>query len=127
MKFELFMGCLGNGTTVCNKAVEENGDYKKLCHIAETGKITWHVKPGSIPGDALLKIEHVADTAFANWVDLMVNHFIDSMPEIKRYAYLLEKMPTESLLHVCRDLKEEDLYFKIQYMKDVLLEKSMFK
>ena len=57
----------------------------------------------------------------------MVNHFIDSMPEIKRYAYLLEKMPTESLLHVCRDLKEEDLYFKIQYMKDVLLEETMFK
>ena len=24
------MGCLGNGITVCNKAVEENGDYKKL-------------------------------------------------------------------------------------------------
>ena len=119
MKFELFMGCLGNGTTVCNKAVEENGDYKKLCHIADTGKITWHVKPGSIPGDALLKIEHVADTAFANW-----NHFIDSMPEIKRYAYLLEKMPTESLLHVCRDLKEEDLSFQIQYMKDVLLEET---
>lgn len=28
-KFELFCGCLGNGTTVCNKAVTENGDYKK--------------------------------------------------------------------------------------------------
>ena len=54
----------------------------------------------------------------------MVNHFIDSMPEIKRYAYLLEKMPTESLLHVCRDLKEEDLSFQIQYMKDVLLEET---
>lgn len=28
-KFELFYICLGNGITVCNKAVEENGDYKK--------------------------------------------------------------------------------------------------
>lgn len=28
-KFKLFCGCLGNGTTVCNKAVTENGDYKK--------------------------------------------------------------------------------------------------
>lgn len=27
-KFELFMGCMGNGTTVCNKAVYEHGDYK---------------------------------------------------------------------------------------------------
>lgn len=27
-KFELFMGCFGNGITVCNKAVQEHGDYK---------------------------------------------------------------------------------------------------
>lgn len=61
-KFELFLGCLGNGITVCNKAVEENGDYKKIAHIAECGKITWYVKPGSyVPSDALLRIEHCAD------------------------------------------------------------------
>lgn len=30
-KFELFMCCLGNGTTICNKAVEEYGDYKNNC------------------------------------------------------------------------------------------------
>ena len=29
-KFDLFMGCLGNGVTVCNKAVEQHGDYKKV-------------------------------------------------------------------------------------------------
>mgnify|MGYP006888164720 FL=1 len=38
-KFDLFMGCLGNGVTVCNKAVKENGDYKTIAHIAECGKI----------------------------------------------------------------------------------------
>ena len=27
-RFELFMGCIGNRIAVCNKAVEENGDYK---------------------------------------------------------------------------------------------------
>ena len=37
-KFELWFGCLGNGTTVCNKAVTENGDYKKIAHISEGGK-----------------------------------------------------------------------------------------
>ena len=42
-KFELFIVYLGNGATVCNKAVEENGDYKKIAHIAECGKITWYV------------------------------------------------------------------------------------
>ena len=42
-KFELFYGCLGNGTTVCNKAVEENGDYKKIAHISEGGNIRLYV------------------------------------------------------------------------------------
>ena len=61
-KFELFMGCLGNGVTVCNKAVIENGDYKHIAHIAECGKITWYVNPSTyVPGDALLRIEHDAD------------------------------------------------------------------
>lgn len=40
-KFKLFMGHLGNGITVCNKAVQEHGDYKVIAHIAECGKITW--------------------------------------------------------------------------------------
>lgn len=43
--FELFLGCLGNGITVCNKSVEENGAYKTIAHIAECGKITWYVNP----------------------------------------------------------------------------------
>lgn len=67
-KFELFLGCLGNGITVCNKAAEENGDYKKIAHIAECGKITWYVNLNSyIPGDALLKIEHIADVKRVTW------------------------------------------------------------
>lgn len=28
--FELFLGCLGNGITVCNKAVMAAGDYKNI-------------------------------------------------------------------------------------------------
>lgn len=60
--FELFMCCLGNGITVFDKAVEENGDYKIIAHIAECGKITWYVNPDSyVPVDALLKIEHCAN------------------------------------------------------------------
>lgn len=38
-KLELFMGCFGNGITVCNKAVMEYGDYKKIAHIEQNGKI----------------------------------------------------------------------------------------
>lgn len=67
-KFELFLGCLGNGVTVCNKAVKENGDYKIIAHIAECGKITWYVNPSTyVPGDALLRIEHCADVQREEW------------------------------------------------------------
>lgn len=67
-KFELFIGYLGNGATVCNKAIEENGDYKKIAHIAECGKITWYVNSVSyVPGDSLLKIEHCANVQHKKW------------------------------------------------------------
>lgn len=66
-KFELFLGCFGNGITVCNKAVTENGDYKIIAHIRETGKIKWYVNPTSyVPGNALLKIEHTANVQAKN-------------------------------------------------------------
>lgn len=32
--FKLFLGCLGNGVTVCNSAVMEYGDFKKVAHIS---------------------------------------------------------------------------------------------
>lgn len=41
--FELFLGCLGNGITICNKAVLENGDYKPIAHIRDNGNIKWYV------------------------------------------------------------------------------------
>ena len=66
-KFELFIGCLGNGLTVCNKAVEENGDYKTIAHIAECGTITWYVNQSYVPDDALLIIEHNANAMNEKW------------------------------------------------------------
>lgn len=48
-KFELFMCCMGNGTTVCNKAVTEHGDYKQIAHISEHGHIEFYVPKNYIP------------------------------------------------------------------------------
>lgn len=56
-KFELFMGCLGNGITVCNKAVLENGDYKMVAHISSVGMIHFYVKPSYIPEEAMERIK----------------------------------------------------------------------
>lgn len=44
--FKLFLGCLGNGVTVCNSAVMEDGDFKMVAHISNEGKITWYVGEG---------------------------------------------------------------------------------
>ena len=59
-KFKLFIGYLGNGATVCNSAVYENGDYKTIAHISNAGNIKLYVKPGYIPEDAMEKIKETA-------------------------------------------------------------------
>lgn len=51
---DLFFACLGNGTTVSNRKVEEHGDYKKIAHIGNDGQITWYMK--RIPADCKAKI-----------------------------------------------------------------------
>ena len=119
-KFELFMGCLGNGVTVCNKAVTEYGDYKKVAHIAECGKITWYIEPSSIPDDALIRIEHEADTMNANW-----EKWLNDMPVMKRYETLLDAVPHIALMHVCRN-KEMSIEEKILYLKNVCYQQSRF-
>lgn len=59
-KFKLFIGYLGNGATVCNSAVYENGDYKTIAHISNAGNIKLYVKPDYIPEDAMEKIKKTA-------------------------------------------------------------------
>ena len=65
--FELFIGFTGCGYSYSNKAVEVDGDYKKLAFVnAYTGEITWRVNPYQIPGPALLRIEHDSDAIKSN-------------------------------------------------------------
>ena len=60
--FELFIGFTGPGYSYCNKAIEHDGEYKKIAFVdAYTGKISWYQRPESIPGSALLRIEHDSD------------------------------------------------------------------
>lgn len=60
MEYDLFFGCLGNGMTVCNKAVEEHGDYKKIAHISHDRKITFYDK--NIPDNIKTQIIYCAQT-----------------------------------------------------------------
>lgn len=59
-KFELFIGYLGNGATVCNSAVYENGDYKTIAHISNAGNIKLYVEPDYIPAEAMQRIQETA-------------------------------------------------------------------
>ena len=94
-KFELFGGCLGNGITVCNKAVEENGDYKKIAHISEGGRIQFYIKNPEdyIPDDAMKTI--------ARWSEENEKKFKEwylKKSTVDRYIYLLENIPFTRLL-----------------------------
>lgn len=59
--FELFIGYLGNGATVCNSAVYEHGDYKTIAHISNAGNIKFYVAPDYIPAEAMQKIQETAE------------------------------------------------------------------
>ena len=118
-KFELFMGCLGNGITVCNKAVEENGDYKKIAHIAECGKITWYVEPSNVPGYALIRIEHDANAMNSNF-----EKTLNSMTLSMQYEKLIDMVPVSVFLYVSN--LSGNMERKIEYLKNVIYSKSTF-
>lgn len=119
-KFDLFLGCFGNGVSVCNKAVMDGGDYKKIAHIAKCGKITWYVNPASyVPGDSLIKIEHCANVQHEEW-----EKWLTSMSKSMQYEKLLDAVPDNVMLYVCN--LDGDVDRKIEYLKNVCYEKSYF-
>lgn len=117
-KFELFMCCLGSGITVCNRAVQENGDYKTIAHIRETGKIKWYIDASSIPGSDLLKIEHAANVQAEK-----LEAWFSSMSEIKQYEFLLDRLPISDFLEITKR-KDLDLWQKIQIAKQAYYKAS---
>ena len=86
-KFELFLGCLGNGTTVCNKAVEVNGDYKTIAYISEGGNIKWYVKESYVPADAMKTIQEVAARDKAEF-----QKRFESLSDIEQYGEIIERV-----------------------------------
>ena len=56
--FDIGMGYLGNGLTVWNRAVEENGYYQTIAHISSEGEIRYYVD--GLPDDVVSRIEQAA-------------------------------------------------------------------
>lgn len=71
-KFELFMHYHGNGYTVYNKVVIENGDYKKIAYISECGNIKLYIKESYIPSQDMATIKKIAKNkrkSFKEWFE----------------------------------------------------------
>ena len=120
--FELFGACLGNGTTLCNKAVMENGDYKVIGHISNGGKVKFYISnPETYIPDEDMK-------TIARWSEAAETKFREywfKLPDIERYQKMLDAIPYSVLLEhplketlkACTDLREkvtllETIYFE---------------
>lgn len=97
-KFELFAGCLGNGTTICNKAAMEYGDYKKVAHISEGGNITWYVDQSDIPNTEMEKIKKWA----ANDKRKFQEQF-EKLSDDEQYARILDSVSLSKLVKFTKD------------------------
>ncbi len=120
--FELFIGCLGNGLTVCNKAVEEHGDYKQIAHISPAGNIKWYIPVSSVPGPALLRIEHTADVMYHNFKSALERDI--SADRARAYYRMLNDLSTNDFLSFMQETRDESEETKIEKLKALYLKVS---
>lgn len=100
--FKLFLGCLGNGVTVCNSAVMEDGDFKMVAHISNEGKITWYVSEDYPPADALASIRACAEQERVKY-----ETWLNGLSPAARREYQLERLPLPEFLEELRKAREE--------------------
>ena len=98
--FKLWMGCLGNGITVCNSAVEESGDYKHIAHISDNGKIKLYVSKNYIPVEDMQRIEQTA----ADSRKTFLNEW-NKYPDIEKYEKLLDMCNLSDKTYVFTDVQ----------------------
>lgn len=113
--FKLFMGCLGNGTTVCNSAVMENGDYKNIAHISPAGNITFYVHESYIPAEDMTKIRNIAKSDAEKF-----RHDFEMQDELTQYSRILDSFTTSMFLEATNDkrpLSEKLLELREKYYK----------
>ena len=111
-KFELFMGCLGNGITVCNSAVEESGDYKHIAHISDNGKIKLYVSKSYIPVDDMQRIERTA----AEQRKTFLNEW-NKQSDIRKYEKLLDMCIYSDFMEIAHN-KKKTLAEKVKQLEE---------
>lgn len=110
--FKLWMGCLGNGITACNSAVEESGDYKHIAHISNSGKIKLYVSENYIPAEDIRRIERTAaeqrKTFLTEW---------NKQPDIQKYGKLLDMCSHSDFMEIAHN-KEMSLAEKVKLLEN---------
>lgn len=120
--FELFMCCMGNGLTVCNKAVMEHGDYKQIAHISPAGNIKWYVPCGYVPGPDLLRIEHTADTMYHNFKLALERDL--SADKARTYFRMLDALNTPEMVEFINTMQGKPEEEKVEKLKMLYLARA---
>ena len=97
-KFELFICSLGNGLTVCNKAVTESGDYKHIAHISPAGNVRLYVPASYIPAADMERISAAASRNKAEFA-----RRFELLPDAAQYGKILDALPTSAFLECIQD------------------------
>ena len=61
MDKNLLFGALGNGITVFDKTVQDNGDSKKIAHISKSGEVKYYAPIYDLPWSYINSIEYMAE------------------------------------------------------------------
>ena len=113
--YDLMFCCLGNGTTVCNRARTIGGDYERIAHISDAGNIRWSVKPSSIPGSCLIRIEHIANVAYEKFI-----HQFSALSDFEQYKFLLDRALHAEFMGVIQ-MADAALEEKINYLRRLVI------
>lgn len=114
--FKLWFGCLGNGITVCNSAVEHNGEYKHIAHISEEGKIKLYVTESYIPNEDMQKIKQTAERQKAEFLK-----YWNALSDIQKYQKLLDNYVSHTdFMSECRD-KSTDLAERVKRLEAIYI------
>lgn len=121
-KFELWLGCFGNGLTVCNKAVEVNGDYKTVAHISNAGNIKLYVKESYIPREDMERIKEVAENNKKNFITKLKAD-IKANPSMV-YRKMLEGISTAEFCEFTKKGNDLSIAEKIKILLPIYLKKN---
>ena len=110
--FKLWMGCFGNGTTVCNSEIMEHGDYKHIAHISDNGKITLYVSKSYIPVEDMRRIEQTA----AERRKTFLNEW-NKQSDIRKYEKLLDMCCHSDFMKITSN-KEITLAEKVKRLEE---------